>query len=96
MGNKLNNDIANLECVTSSKNKLHSYRIGLRSHGAGSGYSRLVEGTRVTDNKVLTFNSIVEATKALRLDPSSITKVCKGKLKSCGGFTWRYISPTMA
>lgn len=95
-GNKLNNCISNLECVTSSENKLHSYRVGLRTGGVGSGYSQLVEGTKLLDNKVLTFNSIVEAAKTLKLDPSSITKVCKGKLKSCGGFSWRYISPTRA
>lgn len=36
------------------------------------------------------FKSATEAGRVLNIDASSITKVCKGKLKTCGGFIWRY------
>jgi len=39
------------------------------------------------------FTSVTEAGKALKIDPSGISKVCKGKAKSCGGFKWCYEEP---
>ena len=40
-------------------------------------------------NLIKTFNSKAEAAKSLNLDSGSITKVCQGKRKTCGGFIWR-------
>lgn len=43
------------------------------------------------DNNVLNiFESSYDAARKLNLDPSSIIKCCKGKLKHVGGFKWRY------
>lgn len=39
---------------------------------------------------IKTFESIKQATKELRIEKSSIIKVCKGKQKTAGGFTWSY------
>lgn len=36
------------------------------------------------------WNSAIEAAKELSIDDSSIMKVCKGKLYSCGGWIWSY------
>ena len=36
------------------------------------------------------FESATEAGRKLSLDPSSITKCCKNKLKHVGGYCWRY------
>lgn len=37
------------------------------------------------------FNSTYHAAKILNIKcPSSITSACKGRIKSCGGYTWRY------
>jgi hypothetical protein len=36
------------------------------------------------------FTNSVEAAKVMKIDPSQITKVCRGKLKTCGGFIWKY------
>ena len=38
------------------------------------------------------YNSIAEASRLTKIDSSSISKVCKNKLKSCGGFKWKYLS----
>ena len=38
----------------------------------------------------IVYNSIKEAGKLNNLDPSSISKVCRGKRKTCGGFHWCY------
>ena len=37
------------------------------------------------------YNSINSAGKLLKIDPSSITKVCKGRLKATNGLIFRYI-----
>jgi group I intron endonuclease len=36
------------------------------------------------------FETIKEASLKYNLDSSSITKCCKGKIKSCGGYKWMY------
>lgn len=42
------------------------------------------------DNLIREWNCINEAGKKLKIDPSSITKCCKGKIKYSGGFKWKY------
>ena len=37
------------------------------------------------------FPSIAEAARCLNIDSSSITKVCRGKYKTCGGDHWEYV-----
>lgn len=39
---------------------------------------------------ISSYESIDEAAKTNRCDPSGITKVCRGKRKTCGGFIWKY------
>ena len=39
---------------------------------------------------IATFPSAREAARKLNLDSSSITKCCKGKLKTTGGFIFHY------
>ena len=38
------------------------------------------------------YNSIIDAAMKNNVDQSSITKCCKGKLRTVGGFIWRYAS----
>lgn len=42
-------------------------------------------------NIINTFESAYAASRALNIDPSSITKCCKGKLKTSGSFRWEYL-----
>ncbi len=43
------------------------------------------------DGKVVgRYRSILKASKESGIDPSGISKVCKGKRKTCGGFIWKY------
>lgn len=41
------------------------------------------------DNLIQIFNTKAKAAKLLNLDSGSITKVCKGERKTCGGFIWK-------
>lgn len=41
-------------------------------------------------NIINEFNSILAAAQYIHRDNSSISKCCKGKQKTCGGYMWRY------
>ena len=77
--NKANNNINNLEWVTAKENMNYGTR------------------TQRTQKSVYcveldkTFNGIREAAKELNLHSTNITKVCKGKQKTTGGYHWRYV-----
>lgn len=45
---------------------------------------------KITGEILKEWASIKEAAISLSIDPSSMTKVCKGKKKSAGGFIWKY------
>lgn len=88
-GDKKNNDISNLEVVTGSENMLHSYRTGLHQKKASPGcIAPVISISKCGEKKY--YPSIREASKAIKRSDSSISKVCKGKACSCGGFLWKY------
>lgn len=45
---------------------------------------------KFSDQIIQEWESAAEAARCLNLDPSSITKCLKGKIKSVGNFKWRY------
>ena len=51
---------------------------------------RSVAGTKIADKSIVTFESVKEAARYLSLDPSHITKCCRGKRPNHGGYTWSY------
>lgn len=85
-GNKLNNNIDNLEWTTLSGNAIHSVNIGLRKNVL------IIEQIDDNGNVIDTFNSCLQAEKKLNVNGRSINKCCKGKIKSCGPnkFKFRY------
>lgn len=88
-GNKANNSISNLELVTGKENVSHSYNHGLRTAYAGSGHLVPVLSIDKTGG-ITEYRSIKDASILTSCDASQITKVCKGKLRTCGGFLWKY------
>lgn len=44
----------------------------------------------INNNFIRKWNSAKMAGNELHIDPSTITKCCKGKVKSIGGFRWKY------
>lgn len=80
-GIRYDNNVANLEWVTTSENAIHSF----------------VVLKRKTDNKKVmcvetgvTFDSTTEASKAMGIIRTSITKCCRRKRKTAGGYHWQY------
>ena len=77
-GNKLNNNIDNLEWMTIQENTIHAINTGLRKN-----VKKIIH---IDDNEniINTYNSCVEASNILNVNSRSINKCCKGELKTCG------------
>lgn len=86
-GNKLNNNVENLEWCNLSQNVQHAYRTGL-VHPATT---KVIQYTK-DFVKVKEWNSIREACEELKLNHANIVTVCgqKTNRRQCGGFIWRY------
>ena len=47
---------------------------------------------RICDGSVFSFDCVSDAARSFNLDVSSIVKVCRGKRKTVGGYTARYLT----
>ena len=80
--NKLNNSVSNLEWATAKENSNY----GTRTERSNKKRSKPVYCIELDK----TFYGAREAARELGLHNSSIIKCCKGKLKTTGGYHWRY------
>ena len=82
--NKLNNTSANLEWVTTAENIRHSFLLGRNVHvKAVLQYTKNME-------LVAEFASQKEASEKACVKQSNISSCCNGRLKTVGGYIWRY------
>ena len=81
-GNKLNNDVKNLEIISSSENQLHAYKNNLRKENKNM--------KPIIRNDNLIFKNAYEASKYLNVSVCSIRDVLKGRTKTCKGYTFKY------
>ena len=85
-GNKLNNSYKNLRLTTLSEN-VNSALYNTKTNSS----CKKVEQLTLTDEHIKYFDSVAHAARELKLDSSTISKVCRGVNKSHGGFHFRYI-----
>lgn len=85
-GNKLNNNVENLEWCNNSENQKHKFQLGL-----GNYFTRKIIQYDLEFNKIKEFNSIAEASKELGIGKSGINANCLYKQKYSGGFIFRYV-----
>lgn len=83
-GNKLNNNVSNLEWVTTRDNQLHSVYV------LGNNNFRIIEQYDKEGNFIKEWKQIVTASKELKINATSIVKCCRKKRKSAGGYVWKY------
>lgn len=82
-GDKRNNRAENLEFCTRSENMSHAYKTGLRKTIQVAQYDKDM-------NLIKVYDSISEAAEG-RFHHADISKCCKGKLKTVGGYIWKYV-----
>ena len=81
-GNRANNLVTNLNWFTTKENNNYG--------GANLKLSIPVEQYDINGNFIRYWNSANEVKKVLGYDNSSITKCCKGKLKTSHNYIWKY------
>ena len=84
-GNKLNNNITNLRKITLSEN-VNAALYEQRTNSS----AKIVLQYDLNNNFIQEFPSTKEAARQLKLDSSTISKVCRGVNKTHGGFIFKY------
>lgn len=84
--NPLNNNIENLEWVTYKYNTNYGTCIKRRSEKK----KKPVIQMTLDGEFIARYNSVKEAAANINCRPSSITCACRGRLKKCQGFLWKF------
>ena len=84
--NKLNNDINNLRKISNSENALAALYVQQTNNSA-----KVVQQYSLDGQLLNTYPSTKEAARQLKLDSSTISKVCRGQNKTHGGFIFKYL-----
>ena len=75
-----------------TKQKMSQTRINNgSSKGSKNGSARRIAQYDLDGNLIKEWDYVKQASEELNLDHSSLCKCAKGKLKTCGGFKWKYI-----
>jgi hypothetical protein len=91
-GNKLNNNVINLEWATSSENRIHSYKTGLQVSikGSDNKQSKPILQYSMDGIMIKEFAGAREASRVLSLEQPSIWKALNGFQKTAYGYIWKY------
>jgi hypothetical protein len=83
-GNKQNACVNNLEWCSNQENQIHKVNSGL------SNSTKKIIQYDLQMNKIKEFNSQMDASRELNMCDTGISKCCLGKLKTSGGFIFKF------
>ena len=99
-GNKLNNNVKNLEWCTNKENVQHAFRTGLMDNAIKSLLIKKIRAKTIKQydlqgNYLNTFKGSIEAQNyvkslGIKVNARNIRSVCEGKRHKAGGFYWEY------
>lgn len=84
--NKKNNCVYNLEWC----DRRYNNNYGTRNERVGDSQSKPIFQYSKSGDFIREWKSAHEVERVLGIDQGNISKCCKGKLKSAGGFVWKY------
>lgn len=84
-GNKLNNNVNNLEWTTTQENIIKRYEIGID----GNNYKRVSQFDK-DGNLVGSFKSSYEAERITGISRTHIGGCCRGERLTAGGYVWKF------
>lgn len=84
-GNKSNNHVSNLEWCTSSENKKHAIRTGLKNPFVK------VNQYDMNDNFIASFPSVLAATIETGITKGAISNCLNGRKQSVRSYKWKYV-----
>lgn len=88
-GNKLNNNVNNLEWCNNTYNIQEAIRIGLWKKRNDKIRKKVIQYDK-ENNIINEYNSLIEAEIKTGVRNGNISQCCKGKRKSAGGYIWKY------
>lgn len=90
-----NNHYTNLEWCTVKYNSNYGNAQKKKAASIDYALNAIKQGKKVhqyQDGKLLkTWNNLADAARALKVERSSIRRVCQGKRKRAGGYEWEYV-----